>query len=157
MAFDLKADRIPPYIQNCIHKYFSKFSETKQRMWIHLDGGQCFLTVAMVMRKLTNDGCQPMKRMVTPECSVELIDVRIGLVHVEIHGWHFPDNVVFIAAVKKMNHLQVEIFIRVACRHLFIAGKNCIANSKDNSVEKWYFVAENLLYPTMLLSFLTLL
>jgi len=44
----------------------------------------------------------------------------------------------------------VQLFMITACRLLIIAGKNCIPDGGDYA-EKYCFVAENLLYQTVLL------
>ena len=50
----------------------------------------------------------------------------------------------------------MQIFTSLTCRLLFICWQKCIANGHV-CIKKWYFVAENLLYQTVLLCSLYLL
>ena len=47
-----------------------------------------------------------------------------------LYGQHFPSNDAIIAVVKQWSFLLVQIFLSMACRFLFINGKNVIVVTK---------------------------
>jgi hypothetical protein len=71
-------------------------------------------------------------------------------------GHHFPEDNAVITAVRKWVVSAGTDFYKRSTRALVHHWRKCMASGGDY-VQRWCFVADNLLYPTVLLCILYLL